>query len=329
MVARCASIASIEHSDPVVDAVRAHRRGSPRARNRAFSPVDERAPAVRAPPRCLPARRRPRRLPRVGAAPERIALRAGGVEHALEPVGYGVYEAVIEAEPGDRLRVRRSTARRCPTRARAGSRTGCAARRGCSTRPRSSGATTTGSRPPSATLVIYELHVGTFTPEGTFEAAIPHLRGAARARRHRDRADAGRRVPRPPRLGLRRRLPDRRPVLLRRAARPAEARRRRPPRGPRGDARRRLQPRRRLRHAGAAGVRPVLHLALRDAVGRGDQLRRRRLRRRPRVGDPERRAVGARLPPRRPAARRHPRDHRRQPGAPRRRGRPPHRSRRS
>ena len=26
-------------------------------------------------------------------------------------------------------------------------------------------------------LVLYELHVGTFTPEGTFEAAIPHLRG--------------------------------------------------------------------------------------------------------------------------------------------------------
>ena len=25
--------------------------------------------------------------------------------------------------------------------------------------------------------VIYELHVGTFTPEGTFDAAIPHLRG--------------------------------------------------------------------------------------------------------------------------------------------------------
>ena len=25
--------------------------------------------------------------------------------------------------------------------------------------------------------MLYELHVGTFTPEGTFEAAIPHLRG--------------------------------------------------------------------------------------------------------------------------------------------------------
>src|SRR5256714_10910227 len=28
-------------------------------------------------------------------------------------------------------------------------------------------------------VVLYELHVGTFTPEGTFDAAIPHLRGLA------------------------------------------------------------------------------------------------------------------------------------------------------
>ena len=32
--------------------------------------------------------------------PERVVLRVGGVEHALEPVGYGVYEAVVEAAPG-------------------------------------------------------------------------------------------------------------------------------------------------------------------------------------------------------------------------------------
>ena len=28
-------------------------------------------------------------------------------------------------------------------------------------------------------LVIYELHIGTFTPQGTFEAAIEHLPGLA------------------------------------------------------------------------------------------------------------------------------------------------------
>ena len=38
--------------------------------------------------------------------------------------------------------------------------------------------TDSGFRAPALRdLVLYELHVGTFTPEGTFEAAIPHLRG--------------------------------------------------------------------------------------------------------------------------------------------------------
>ena len=109
-----------------------------------------------------------------------------------------------------------------------------------------------------------------------------HVRGRdpaparpARARRHGDRADAGRRVPRPPRLGLRRRLPVGRAVLLRRPGRAAAARRRRPRRGPRGAPRRRLQPRRRLRREGAEAFGPYFTDALRDAVGRGDQLRRR------------------------------------------------------
>ena len=57
--------------------------------------------------------------------------------------------------------------------------------------------------------------------------------------------------------------------------------------------------------------------------GAEPERRRRAVRRRPRVGLPERRAVGPRLPPRRPAAGRHPRDRRLQPRAPRGRGRAP------
>ena len=38
------------------------------------------------------------------------------------------------------------------------------------------------SRRRSRDLVLYELHVGTFSAEGTFDAAIPHLAGPARAR---------------------------------------------------------------------------------------------------------------------------------------------------
>ena len=59
-------------------------------------------------------------------------------------------------------------------------------------------------------------------PRARSTAAIEHLPGAGRARRHRHRADAGRRVPGPPQLGLRRRLPQRRAVQLRRPARASQ-----------------------------------------------------------------------------------------------------------
>ena len=57
-----------------------------------------------------------------------------------------------------------------------------------------------------------------------------------------------------------------------------------------------------------ARVRAVLHRPPRDVLGRRDRLRAAR---RARMGDPERRAMGARLPRRRPAARRRARDLRR------------------
>ena len=44
-------------------------------------------------------------------------------------------------------------------------------------------------------LVLYELHVGTFTRAGTFDARDRAPGRAARAGRHRDRADAGRHLP--------------------------------------------------------------------------------------------------------------------------------------
>ena len=54
--------------------------------------------------------------------------------------------------------------------------------------------------------VIYEMHVGTFTQEGTWEAARANCRNW-RTWHHRDRGDAARRLRRPLRLGLRRRQP--------------------------------------------------------------------------------------------------------------------------
>ena len=68
-----------------------------------------------------------------------------------------------------------STATPGPIRARASSPRACAGRRASSTR----GAST--SRPARDSkleeLVLYELHVGTFSDEGTFDGVIPHLRG--------------------------------------------------------------------------------------------------------------------------------------------------------
>jgi maltooligosyltrehalose trehalohydrolase len=107
--------------------------------------------------------------------PERIALRAAGVEHALEPVGYGVYEAVVEAEPGtDYAYLLDGTALPDPY-----SRWQPEGIRGPSRLLDTTAFEwSDGDWPPPAVgdLVLYELHVGTFTREGTFEAAIPHLR---------------------------------------------------------------------------------------------------------------------------------------------------------
>ena len=110
---------------------------------------------------------------------------------------------------------------------------------------------------PLRDAVLYELHVGTFTAEGTFDGRRGPAAGAGRAGRHPRRAHARRRVPRPPRLGLRRRLPLGRPLGLRRPARPGAPRRRRPRRRPGRRPRRRLQPRRRERREGARGLRAV------------------------------------------------------------------------
>ena len=69
----------------------------------------------------------------------------------------------------------------------------------------SNGATRSGAACSLHGQVIYELHIGTFTPEGTFDAAIAQAPVPARARHHDARGDAGGAVPGPLELGLRRR----------------------------------------------------------------------------------------------------------------------------
>ena len=112
-----------------------------------------------------------------------------------------------------------------PIRRRAISRTGRTSRPPTSTRRRFSGPTRGRKGLHPVGQVIYELHVGTFTPEGTWRAAaaeIEELRGSGITV---DRDDADRGVPGPLRLGLRRRQPLRAGAPLRHARRSARLRR--------------------------------------------------------------------------------------------------------
>ncbi|MBS1890496.1 MAG: malto-oligosyltrehalose trehalohydrolase [Actinobacteria bacterium] len=108
-------------------------------------------------------------------AKESVAIRlAGQGEQILEPEGYGIYSDVIEAAPGDDYYVLLDGRRRpdpCsrfqPKGIRGPSRvvdTGAFAQQ--------------SAEPPAVRpedLVIYEMHIGCFTPEGTFDAAIADL----------------------------------------------------------------------------------------------------------------------------------------------------------
>ena len=168
------------------------------------------------------AREAPRRDPRPGGTIEfRVwapgACECRGARSAARRTTWRAtgttFAGTLRAAPGRRLRVRpRRLGRSCPTRARASSPRASAGLRASSRSRPPPGA---GSRSTSSS--IYELHVGAFSEEGTFDGVDPASRGAARARRDGDRADAGRHVPGGARLGLRRRLPVRAAPRLRRA----------------------------------------------------------------------------------------------------------------
>jgi maltooligosyltrehalose trehalohydrolase len=108
---------------------------------------------------------------------ERVAIRIGGADHALGDAGYGIREGVVPGRPGDDYgfvldgsEVHPDPLSRWqPEGLRGPSRVfdPRAARPGRAAGP--------GPGLDLATAVLYELHVGTFTPAGTFDAAIEHL----------------------------------------------------------------------------------------------------------------------------------------------------------
>jgi maltooligosyltrehalose trehalohydrolase len=110
-----------------------------------------------------------------GPNAERVGVRVRGDDHALEPAGDGVWEAVVEARAGDDYWfVLDGEAWPDPC-----SRFQPEGIRGPSQVVDSRFAWTDGDWAGLSLeeLVLYELHVGTFTAEGTFDAVIPHLAG--------------------------------------------------------------------------------------------------------------------------------------------------------
>jgi maltooligosyltrehalose trehalohydrolase len=106
-------------------------------------------------------------------AASRVAVRVRGEEHELEAAGEGVFAAVVAAEAGDDYLFVLDGGRALPDPCSRHQPEGI---RGPSRIVDTSRfAIELGPELLLDELVLYELHVGTFTPEGTFDAAVPHL----------------------------------------------------------------------------------------------------------------------------------------------------------
>ncbi len=106
--------------------------------------------------------------------PDAVSVRIAGTDHPMEDVGFGVREATVAADPGDDYElVADGDALPDPA-----TRWQPAGLRGPSRLIDPSSFAWTDAAfetPPLEDLVIYELHVGTFSDAGTFDGAIEHL----------------------------------------------------------------------------------------------------------------------------------------------------------
>jgi maltooligosyltrehalose trehalohydrolase len=104
-----------------------------------------------------------------------VAVRLHGRDHELEPVGEGVFAGELFADPGDDYLLVLDAGTPLPDPC---SRSQPEGIRGPSrVVDPSLFEIAAGPELPLAELVLYELHVGAFTTAGTFDAAIPYLRG--------------------------------------------------------------------------------------------------------------------------------------------------------
>jgi maltooligosyltrehalose trehalohydrolase len=109
--------------------------------------------------------------------PERVAVRVGGRDHELADAGLGVREGVVPAAPGDDYwlvldgtPLPDPCSRHQPEGLRGPSRV---------VDPGALHIAPLATPPRLEDLVVYELHVGAFSPEGTFDSAIPRLQALA------------------------------------------------------------------------------------------------------------------------------------------------------
>ena len=134
--------------------------------------------------------------PRAGT----LSLEVAGRSYELDAAGHGVFEGVVSARPGDDYvyvvdgeRFPDPCSRWQPEGLRGPSRLFDARAL--------PGAADSFAAPRLEDVIIYELHIGTFSQEGDVRRRDPAPRPAGRARDHRDRGDAGRRVPPAPAVG--------------------------------------------------------------------------------------------------------------------------------
>jgi maltooligosyltrehalose trehalohydrolase len=105
----------------------------------------------------------------------RVAVRVRREERELRSIGQGIYTSVVPAEPGDDYLFVLDDGRALPDP--------CSRHQPGGIRGPSRVVDTSrfeiapGPELPLGELVLYELHIGVFTPEGTFDAAIPYLQG--------------------------------------------------------------------------------------------------------------------------------------------------------
>jgi maltooligosyltrehalose trehalohydrolase len=109
---------------------------------------------------------------------QRVEVELAGARHALADAGHGVHEGRVPGRAGDDYRFVLDGGDPLPDPA---SRWQPEGLRGPSrvVEPVPAAPRAPFTPPAPRDLVIYELHVGTFSPEGTFAGAIPHLAGLA------------------------------------------------------------------------------------------------------------------------------------------------------